>query len=325
MHLAAHQLSDFERDGYVVARGLLSPADDLLPVIDEYTEVLDRVAHRMHRAGEISNAYAEFPFAERAIAITREAGLLDPQPFDISLPTHSKLTPETEFHFGPAVLTLLTNERLLDGVESIIGPEITSNPVQHVRIKPPERLLRKNAPGLVTRTAWHQDNGVVDKAADDTNMLTVWLPLTEATERNGCLTVVPGSYRKGLRVHCPLTSKGKSVIHIPTEIVQQEQVQPLPMAPGDVLFMHRLCMHGSLTNHSDAVRWSLDVRYNPTGQTTGREVLPSFIARSRTNPDSELHDANTWRKMWTDARDHLLANHVPATRSRWDGNHEVCA
>ena len=152
MHLAAHQLSDFERDGYGVARGLLSPSDDLQPVIDEYSQVLDRVAHRMHSAGEISSAYADLPFPERTLAITREAGLLDPQPFDISLPTHSKLTAETEFHFGPAVLALLTNERLLDGVESIIGPEITSNPVQHVRIKPPERLLRKTAPGLVTRT-----------------------------------------------------------------------------------------------------------------------------------------------------------------------------
>ncbi|HCU73670.1 MAG TPA: hypothetical protein DGO43_07665, partial [Chloroflexi bacterium] len=71
MHLAAHQLSDFERDGYVVARGLLSPSNDLEPVIDEYSQVLDRVAHRMHSTGEISSAYAELPFTERAIAITR--------------------------------------------------------------------------------------------------------------------------------------------------------------------------------------------------------------------------------------------------------------
>ncbi len=325
MQLSVSQLSDFDRDGFVVARGLLSPSQDLQPVIDEYAQVLDRVAERMHRGGEISSTYAELPFADRAIAITREAGLLDPQPFDISLPVNGQLTPETEFHFGPAVLALLRNERLLDGVESFVGPEITSNPVQHVRIKPPERYIRANAPGLVTRTDWHQDNGVVDQEADDTDMLTVWLPLTEATERNGCLTVVPGSHREGLQLHCPMTREGRRVNHIPRTLVPQERVRPLPMSAGDVLFMHRRCMHASLTNASDEVRWSFDIRYNPSGQTTGREVLPSFVARSRANPAAELRDADVWRQLWVDARDRLLARPAAPMTNRWSGAHELCA
>ena len=71
MHLTAEQLADFDRDGYVVARGILSPANDLQPVMDEYAAILDREAERMFRDGEISSTYAELPFDRRTIAITR--------------------------------------------------------------------------------------------------------------------------------------------------------------------------------------------------------------------------------------------------------------
>ena len=278
MHLTADQLADFDRDGYVIARGILSPEEDLQPVMDEYAEILDREAERMFRDGEISSTYDELPFDRRTIAITREAGLLDPRPFDITIPINTaSINSDTRYHFGPAVFALLRNERLLDAVESLIGPEITSNPVQHVRIKPPERYVTKNeGTGLVTTTGWHQDNGVVHEEADDTNMLTVWLPLTEATERNGCLMVVPGSYRDGLQVHCTMPNeRGLNATTIPTQLIPKERAKPLPMSPGDVLLMHKGCMHASLTNHSDSVRWSFDLRYNPTGQSTGRTYFPA--------------------------------------------------
>ena len=66
--------------------------------------------------------------------------------------------------------------------------------------------------------------------------------------------------------------------------------------------MHRLTCHGSLPNRSDRIRWSLDLRYNPTGQHTGRPVFPGFVARSRRNPDSELDDPAVWAGLWRQAR-----------------------
>ena len=36
---------------------------------------------------------------------------------------------------------VVPDERLLDVAESILGPEIYSNPVHHARIKPPRRFL----------------------------------------------------------------------------------------------------------------------------------------------------------------------------------------
>lgn len=323
MRLAPSVLRDFERDGFVVARNCLSPSADLQPIIDEYAEVLDRVAGRLHKAGEISSAYTDLPFAQRAIAITKDRGFLDPQPFDISFPTGADLTLETEFHFGPAAFALLRNSSLLDAVESIVGSEITSNPVQHVRIKAPERYIDKDRRfGLGAATVWHQDNGVVHEEADETEMLTVWFPLTEASERSGCLTVIPGSFREGLQPHCPVPGRGSE---IPDALIPDEKVQSVPMSPGDVLFMHRRCMHASLANVSDEIRWSLDIRYHPTGSPSGRSYLPGFVARSRANPASELRDPVRWNQSWLEARDRLLASSVQPKAHRWDGTHELCA
>ena len=57
----------------------------------------------------------------------------------------------------------------------------------------------------------HQDNSVVTEDADDTEIITVLFPLTEATLENGCLAVVPRSAEQGLLTHCP----ERPWLHIP--------------------------------------------------------------------------------------------------------------
>jgi phytanoyl-CoA hydroxylase len=225
---------------------------------------------------------------------------------------------------GPAVFRALTNPRLLDAVESIVGPEILSNPVQHVRIKPPEHLTPKDENGRVQlgATPWHQDNGVVLPEADETDMLTVWFPLLDAPVEAGPLTVVPQKHREGLVTHCPGRPGG---LAIPDELIPVEQSIPQPMARGDVLFLHRRTPHASLSNVSDNIRWSFDLRYNPIGQATGRGIFPSFVARSKSNPESELHDPEQWAQLWYDTRRHMADSKFSKPFNRWDGSALVCA
>ena len=127
--------------------------------------------------------------------------------FDISLPD-TEIESDEPIHLSETVFRLITNPRLLDVVESLVGPEVLSNPVQHVRIKPPEPSLQgKFAQNfLVRRTGWHQDQGVIRAEADNTQILTVWFPVTDATIENGCLCVIPGSHQNGLIHHCPETT-----------------------------------------------------------------------------------------------------------------------
>jgi hypothetical protein len=314
----------FERDGYVVAEGLLNVEEDLQPLIDEYQVLLNQLAARFHEAGELSSTYDDLPFGERLAAILRELGGGFYQHLDISLP-QKNISQGTPMHHGPAVFNLLRTPKLLDAVEEFIGPEIYSNPVQHVRVKPPETLLpdgqRSNA--LLAKTIWHQDQGVVREEADNSNVLTVWLPVTNATEENGCLVVAPGSHKRGLSVHCLMDSR-PGIHEIPDRIVGARRA-PLPMMAGDVLFMNKLTMHSSLSNLSNCVRWSLDLRYNPIGQETGRPWFPGFVARSRSNPDAELRDSDAWAETWCEARKQLADGGEDPKFQRWKLDDPLCA
>jgi hypothetical protein len=90
-----------------------------------------------------------------------------------------------------------------------------------------------------------------------------------------------------------------------------------------VLF-HPLTPHASRINQTDGFRWSFDIRYNVTGQPTGRSHFPSFIARSRRDPASELRDWRVWKAAWEDARARLsTAPHIPI--HRWTSDAPYCA
>src|SRR5919108_5049071 len=120
--LSGPQVEQFRREGYLVVDGLLDPRDDLDPVTVEYYGVLDQLANQLYARGEISSTYAELPFSQRLIEIYRESGKVHAQYFDFSL-HGANVTDETPFWVGPEVFNLIRNSRLLDAVESIIGPE----------------------------------------------------------------------------------------------------------------------------------------------------------------------------------------------------------
>jgi ectoine hydroxylase-related dioxygenase (phytanoyl-CoA dioxygenase family) len=307
--------------GYVVVEDVLDPERDLRPILDEYAAVLERVAATFHAEGLISSTYSELPFGRRMIQVTRESGQSLSKHFDVSLP-QSGIRSDTPIHTGPACFRLLTNPRLLDLAEQFVGPDICVSPVGHVRIKLPEDTLATGGDGLMSKIPWHQDNGVVLEEADRSNVLTVWLPINEATLRNGCMQVVPTPRSGELIDHCPF---GKGGTHIPDPLVDESRAVPLPMKPGSVLLMHPRTVHSSLANSTaDEVRISMDLRYQPVGQPTGRPMFPDFVARSRSNPESELRDPEKWARMWLEARARL-AEDTPAAFNRWDPNSPVCA
>jgi phytanoyl-CoA hydroxylase len=318
--LTEAQLEHFYREGYVVVEDLFHPEEDLDPVIAEYHEALDILAEDLCARGEISSTFAGLPFGQRLIEIVKESGRVHAQYFDFTL-HGAAVTEETKLWVGPEVFKVLRSERLLDAVESLIGPEIYSNPVQHVRLKPPESITPRDAEGrlLLTKTPPHQDNGVVLPEADQTEMLTVWFPLWDATVENGCMMVWPRSHRQGLLEHCPRYDG----VQVPGQLLPPGAVS-LPMRRGDALFMHRLTLHASHANLSDNIRWSFDLRYNPIGQPTGRGYFPGFVARSRAHPETELRDAAAWAQLWYDCRRHLAA-HGAGPFNRWDAESPVCA
>ena len=230
--LTVEQLDRFHEDGFLVVEDVLTEAD-LEGIEAEYREIVDRVSAELVEQGKI-RPLAGTTFSEKYIeAMQQLDDMYDLyQHLDISLPLLDELDSSHTMNAGREVFGLLTNRRLLDIVESVIGPEIYSNPVQHTRIKPPARHLPGTAlDANIAATLWHQDSAVIDAAADGTDMLTVWLALTDATIENGCLIVERGSHHEDMTLHCP----GKifpAEIFIPESIIDGDRVMPMEVPAG---------------------------------------------------------------------------------------------
>ena len=314
--ISASDVEAFHRQGYLVVENLLD-APTLDAIRAEYAALMDRLYDGWHAEGKVPAPRPGMTFWEK-LDVAYKGGFDWYQPFDISLPADG-ITNETPMHFGPAVFDMVTNRNVLDMVEQLIGPEISSNPIQHVRIKPPEREVDGDEiRAHVVKTDWHQDQGVTLAEADDTTFITVWLAITDATVENGCLQVATEQYDE-LLPHCAWKQTGIAKDYVPT------QATPTPVKAGGAVLFHPMTPHSSLSNNSDGYRWSFDLRYHVTGQPSGRSHFPEFVARSRANPETELKDWREWKSMWEDTRTQVAnAAHIDQ-HGRWDSSAPYCA
>ena len=102
-------------------------------------------------------------------------------------------------------------------------------------------------------------------------------------------------------------------MHIEDETSREEGLT-LPMEKGDVLLMHKAVPHRSTLNHTDTVRWSMDLRFQRTGTPSGRPHQPDFAVRSPSNPDSVLTDYDQWCQLWIEALEGGKSNKRKAPR-----------
>lgn len=314
--LSAAQIDAFQTQGFLVVEDVIDESI-LGAVRSEYAELLDRLYAEWQTDGRVGAPGSNDFWGKLLTAY--EAGCDWFQPMDISLPG-DEIAADTPMHFGPAVFDMVRAPALLDIVEQLIGSEITSNPIQHVRIKPPADALAKDETRAhITSTDWHQDRAVALEEADQTDMVTCWLAVTDATVENGCLQVLPKVNEQAMLPHCPQRQTA-----IAPGYVAEDQALPLPVAAGGVVLFHPLTPHASLVNRTDGFRWSFDLRFHVTGQPSGRSHFPEFVARSRSNPETELNNWQEWKAMWEDARSRLATKPHIAIH-RWQSDSPACA
>ncbi|MDE0184351.1 MAG: phytanoyl-CoA dioxygenase family protein [Candidatus Poribacteria bacterium] len=274
MHLTESQVSSFYKNGYLLLEDWLDE-EDLQPVIEEYSAIIDERARRYYAEGRVSSLHENEPFTRRLVCLAEEAPEIADN-LDIM-----QARGEASFNF-------LKNPKILDLAESFVGSEILCNPIQHIRATLPHGKIAKGP------TPWHQDAGVCWPETDPFFILTIWIPIVDVTLDNGCLEVVPGSHKQGLRKHV-FSPHG---LDIPLGERPQIEPMPLPVRAGGILLFHNYTMHHSLLNKTDTVRWSFDLRYHDAYQPTGRPYYPAFLMRSQSRPDSLQTDYTTWCQRW---------------------------
>lgn len=312
----------FQQEGYIVVKNLLDPEQDIQPLKEAYAKLLDALAHiyLIETKADALATYNALSLPERfamLLGTSRGTALhhLDPV-LNIFAQTFRwrKDLPNARI---PEMFDLMRHPKALDILEELIGSEIAASPIYHFNLKlAPDHLkladqvaesvgadLSKE--GFYTfqvgKTGWHMDaiSGLRD--SHGSQIVNTWIPITHATEENGCLVVIPGSHNEGVKYR-------------PYPENLDEIGIALPVEPGDVIFLDNKVMHSSTPNTSkEDYRWAYNFRYLPIGQPSGRPFLPGFVARSRSAPETELYNAYTWSTMWVRCLDYLTEKGAPTS------------
>ena len=273
MKLTDTQIHDFNENGYLLVEDALT-SDDLDPLIGEFKEIVDSGASVLFADGEIDSEFKTEGFETRLAKITAQSPKVFQKIF-------------SGVHTGPELFYLLINRKLLDIAESLVGPEIMCHPAYRVRPKLPEHAR--------TLVPWHQDAGYMEPECDNVLQLTIWIPLIDATVKNGCLEVIPHAHRDGVFLH--KRNAESFYLEIPAEEFADFEPVVVPVKFGSVLLLTNLTPHRSIPNVSHQVRWSVDARYQDAAKPIGYQPEAGFLARSKLHPDNVVTSPEQFRKI----------------------------
>ena len=133
------------------------------------------------------------------------------------------------------VSDLVRHPRVLDAVESILGPDLLIwRSVFFVKLARDPHYI-----------AWHQDSAYWGLSTDDE--VTAWIALTESTAANGCLQVVPGSHRQPAVPHALQFSEDNLLVRGQKALVDvaESDARRLELRPGEMSLHHVRMLHGS--------------------------------------------------------------------------------
>ena len=158
----------------------------------------------------------------------------------------------TEPHASRASwLELCRHPRILDAVESVLGPDLILI-MSHVISK---------RPGDGLPVAWHQDN-TYWHSVKGTEVGTVWLALDDADLANGCMQVIPCTH-EGYPEMEKVSTGANDLLGLTVEVTRDmaEAAVPLEMPAGSLSIHDSYVLHGSEPNTSDRRRAAYTMRY----------------------------------------------------------------
>jgi hypothetical protein len=148
------------------------------------------------------------------------------------------------------VCDVVLTPRILDAVESVLGPNIIVWGSQWF-----PKFARD--PSYVS---WHQDAAYW--GLTPLNVTTAWIALVPSTRENGCMRVIPGTHRgllpqRETYAEANMLSRGQEI----AVEVDESRAVDFVLQPGEFSLHHIGIVHGSRPNTSDTSRIGLAVRY----------------------------------------------------------------
>jgi len=223
---SALDLANFQRDGYVIARGLAN-AD----LVRQMRAVTERGLH--DEIGPVEYE-ADLQYPGAPLSRTGTGG---------QTIRRLKQALSRDYVFTEWLVAAELQGRL----RQLLGPRIVC-PLAH------HNCIMTKQPQFSSDTGWHQD--IRYWAYQRPDLISVWLALVPETEQNGCLQVLPGSHRWVIRpdqLDAASFFRG-DLAENQTLIAQRRHVE---LEPGDVLFFHALTLHAASRNHTTETKFSV--------------------------------------------------------------------
>ena len=254
MSPAALETRAFERDGYLVVRGLC-PEETRLRLRNASAEHMDPLLGPVEFEADVG--YPGSPESRQAEGGNTPRRLLNAYTRDAAFRTWA-----TGREVGAQLRAIFEAEF---GHRQVLLSQCHHN------------CLMTKHPGYSSATLWHQD--IRYWSFDRPELVSVWLALGSENEKNGALNVIPGSHRLEL-------DRGRldSALFLRTELEENRALlasaQSVALEPGDVLFFHCRLFHAAGMNLTDAVKQSLVFTYHAADNRpipeTRSALLPSI-------------------------------------------------
>ena len=151
----------------------------------------------------------------------------------------------------PWLWDLVTNPRLVDAIEDVIGPDIVCWGSSFFTKK-------AHDPRFIS---WHQDSTYY--GLEPPESITAWVAFTDATSLSGCMKIVPGTHIGPAilpheETHDPnnLLSRGQTIRDLDTSTAVE-----MPLKAGQFSIHHNKTVHSSEPNNADWPRVGFAIHY----------------------------------------------------------------
>jgi ectoine hydroxylase-related dioxygenase (phytanoyl-CoA dioxygenase family) len=155
-------------------------------------------------------------------------------------------------HFRDArLLEFLLDDRVLDLVEPLIGPDIGLWSSHFISKEP--RIGRA--------TPWHKDADYWESRFDNfTGIVTIWLAIDRSDKGNGCMRVIPGSHHAKSGEYVPVDAQTNT---FETQLANVDETRAVyfELSPNTCSLHDSRLVHGAAANTSERRRCGYTMRY----------------------------------------------------------------
>jgi len=269
--LTEAQWADYERDGFVVLRGLL-PAGELAALNARLGDIMsgavqygDRLLMQLDPAAAAAAAGTAAEADAYAAANVAVAG--QTRGFKGASRAYRKIgEAECGLECDDLFLAAMRRPLFRRVCDRVYGAHAGVGVYRAMVMSKPAGPDGGGSP-----LPWHQDGGDW-WALDRDPLVFAWIALSDATRENGAVQVVRGSHRRGLLSRRGHTLSAEDVARV---VADGRDVVDVELAPGDAFLCHNWTVHRSGTNSTDSARCGFSANFVDL-RTRVLDPLPSL-------------------------------------------------